>query len=63
MAEDSTSAVKEECYFHSEPSCPDNFDEEVGRFYVEIEGKLRMAHRECYNRYKSEKFNIRIVIK
>jgi len=49
---------KEKCYF-----CPDDFKEEVGRFYAEIDGELRLVHRRCWRLYKAGGVNIRLIVR
>ena len=53
-----TNNKKEKCYF-----CPEGFDEELGRFYVDIDGDIRLCHKRCYEQYKVPASNIRIIVK
>jgi len=54
-----TNDKKEKCYL----CLSDDFKEEVGRFYVEIEREIRLVHRDCWTRHKAGEVNIRLVIK
>lgn len=54
-----TNDKKEKCYL----CLSDDFKEEIGRFYVEIEGGIRLVHRKCWSLHKEGRVNTRLVIK